>query len=619
MPGPLAAAGRLFVQGLNRILAMDSYNGTILWSREVPGMIRMNVPRDSSNWCTDGDHVYLAVRGECWQIAAANGQVVRKYPALAGANSNWKYDWSYVASDGPLLLGSAVKQGTAYTDFWGGSNWYDQPQGPETFKVCSDNLFALNKKTGETAWRYANGLIVNPTITIGPGAVYFIECRHPAVAAADTRRVGAAELWQQQFMVALEVSTGKKLWERQIDTHDGIAVFYLAYGEGKLVLVSSGSGAFHVYAFHAENGSPAWDQRFGWPNGKADHGLAMSRPAVVGNKLFVRPMTFELATGKPLPQLIPGGGCGTYACAAGSLLFRAGHVTMWDAHSGNTSIWQRLRPGCWLSTIPADGLILSPEAGGGCSCGQWLETSIALVPRSYYPRPRIIAAGEVFEGSIEVKLECSNPDGVIRYTLDGKEPTANSAVYEKPLKLENAAVLTARFFHRDGNHGLTASRSFRKGMGDVTNLAPQAIATATSEWNATYAAKMATDGIVVPRGSRNDAGKAWSVFGPTAGGKGEFTLTWKEPVEIGEIIYFGRTAFGPEDNFKDVEIYLDDAQQPIRRATLEKIHGPQRLAIPTTKAKVLKLKFLNCHGGGNPGASEIMVFSKTPADALLPK
>jgi hypothetical protein len=208
MPGPLAAKGRLFVQGFDRILAMDSYNGSILWSREIPGMIRMNVPRDSSNWCTDGEHIYLAVRGQCWQIDTANGKVVRKVAALTGRNRAWKYDWSYVGSEGSLLVGSAVKQGTAYTDFWGGSNWYDAPQGPEAFKVCSDNLFALDKKTGATKWEYSTGLILNTTITMDRKAVYFIECRHPALLAGDTRRIGAPELWQQQFMVSLDVATG---------------------------------------------------------------------------------------------------------------------------------------------------------------------------------------------------------------------------------------------------------------------------------------------------------------------------------------------------------------------------------------------------------------------------
>ena len=39
-----------------------------------------------------------------------------------------------------------------------------------------------------------------------------------------------------------------------------------------------------------------------------------------------------------------------------------------------------LRPGCWLSTIPANGMLLSPEGGGGCSCGKWMEASIGFMP-----------------------------------------------------------------------------------------------------------------------------------------------------------------------------------------------------------------------------------------------
>ena len=42
--------------------------------------------------------------------------------------------------------------------------------------------------------------------------------------------------------------------------------------------------------------------------------------------------------------------------------------------------WRNLRPSCWLSTIVGEGMILSPEGGGGCSCGNWLETSMAFSP-----------------------------------------------------------------------------------------------------------------------------------------------------------------------------------------------------------------------------------------------
>ena len=380
-PGPLSAGGRLFAQGLHRIVVADAYNGTILWSAEIPDMLRMNMPRDSSNWCADNDHVYVAINDRIWRFDAADGTRSKMYYVVPGSNDEWSYDWGYVASHGDSLIGSAVKQGAAFTGFWGKGEWYDAPKGSQTDKVCSDNLFALSKTDGAKKWEYTGGVVINPTITIGDGRVYFVECRNSKVRAADKRRIGAAELWQDQYMVALDVKTGRKLWERAIDTHDGVTIFSLAYGGKKLALVASGGGKFHVSTHRSDDGAPAWDHTFGWPGGKHDHGKAMSRPAIVGNTLYVRPKVYDLATGKVLAKTVPGGGCGTYACAENSVFFRAGTVTMWDARSGKASSWARLRPGCWLSTIPAAGMLLSPEAGGGCSCGNWLETSIVMAPK----------------------------------------------------------------------------------------------------------------------------------------------------------------------------------------------------------------------------------------------
>lgn len=106
----------------------------------------------------------------------------------------------------------------------------------------------------------------------------------------------------------------------------------------------------------------------------------MSRPAIAGNKVFLRPHAFDADTGQLLDVKMPRGGCGTYAASANAIIFRAGNVTMWNLTSQETTSWYRLRPDCWLSTIPACGLLLSPEAGGGCSCGSWMETSIAFAP-----------------------------------------------------------------------------------------------------------------------------------------------------------------------------------------------------------------------------------------------
>lgn len=383
-PSPLAVKGRLFVQGLQRLIALDAHNGSILWSLEIPPLGRFNMPRDCNNWCADAHYVYVAIHELCWKIDAQTGRVVDFLPREPGPRDDWAYDWGYLARDGDLLLGSAVKRGTMYTSFWGGADegWYDATHGPATDKVCSDSLFALDPTSGSTHWEYQGGVISNTTITVAEGKVYFVECRQPDVLKGEERRLGSAEFWQEQYLVALDRDTGVKLWEKPIDTDDGVVMLSLAHANGKLVLVTS-RRSFHTYAFDGTTGEPLWQRETEWLN-RGDHGGHMSRPAVVGGKVYVRPRVLDLATGEVLPETMPWGKCGTYACTDGSLIFRGADetaVTVWNRAEAKATWWPRLRPDCWVSTIPACGLLLSPEGGGGCSCGTWLETSIAFRPK----------------------------------------------------------------------------------------------------------------------------------------------------------------------------------------------------------------------------------------------
>jgi len=143
------------------------------------------------------------------------------------------------------------------------------------------------------------------------------------------------------------------------------------------------------------------------------------------------------------------------------------------------------------------------------------------------------------------------------------------------------------------------------------NLARTAAAAATSEHNASYLAKFAIDGKIPPAGSSaEDLSAAWCVLKAKTGDAADFTLDWPQPVEIAEIVYFGRTSWFMEECFKDFEIYLDDSAQPAAKGTLEMIHGPQRMAISPAPARKVTIKFLNSYGGMNPGAAEIMVFGQ---------
>ncbi len=380
MPAPLAANGRLFHQGMNRMAAIDAYNGTILWSLEIPAMQRVNLPRDASNWCTDETALYVAVQGDCWVIGHSDG-VLQQVVGLPEGFAREQYDWGYVARKDGLLFGSVVKKNTAYTDFWGSDAWYDRTAGPGTEKVCSDVLFSYDLATRQPVWTRRNGLVINTTIAVGKQGIFFVESRNPAVQGLSTRRLNDPLLWSDQYLVCLHARTGKLLWETPLDTVAGIVVFYLVCTDNAVVIASSAAGKYHLYRFDPDTGRFLWHAEHNWPSD--NHSGHMQHPVVLTDRIFLEPCGYDLGTGQLLTSSMSRHeGCATY-CGTNYALVHRGQsrcVAMWDFKTGHITTWRNLRPSCWLSTIVGEGMILSPEGGGGCSCGNWLETSLAFSP-----------------------------------------------------------------------------------------------------------------------------------------------------------------------------------------------------------------------------------------------
>ncbi len=63
--------------------------------------------------------------------------------------------------------------------------------------------------------------------------------------------------------------------------------------------------------------------------------------------------------------------------------------------------------------------------------------------------PKIRADSDIFCDWLEVTLSSNIGNVLIRYTLDGSQPTNESAVYRRPIKLDKTATLTCQVF-RDG-------------------------------------------------------------------------------------------------------------------------------------------------------------------------
>lgn len=381
MPAPLAAGGRLYHQGMSRLIALDAYNGSVLWGMEIPDLRRLNMPRDCSNWCADSDRLFVAVEERAWILDGVTGErlsTLQPAPLRSGERLNW----GYIARHNDKLYGSNTRSNSVYTRYWGGEAWFDEKEGEGTGKVCSDNFFAYDLKDESIAWSYEHGIIINPTIALGGGKVFFVECRHPSIKAAEKRQVSASELWQDQYLVALDAETGKLLWETPIDTVDGVTSFYLQYSQHGVVITASNK-EFFIYNFNPESGELQWKKSNAWPDDH--HSGHIQHPVIVGDTLYLQPNGYSMVTGETVTTNVgKRSGCTTYIGVRDALIYRgsARQVSMWDRKTEKVSAWDRLRPSCWLSVIAAEGMVLVPEGGGGCSCGGWMETSLVLAPRS---------------------------------------------------------------------------------------------------------------------------------------------------------------------------------------------------------------------------------------------
>ena len=461
VPAPLAINGRLFVQGMDRVIALDSYNGAILWSLEIPGIMRFNMPRDSSNWCADSEHVFLAVRDQCWRLDASSGELQKTYPLTPGGNEDWPYEWGYVGRSGGLLFGSAVESGAHYAEYWGGDKWYDQQQGEGTGKVCSDNLFARDAKTGRGVWAYSRGVIIEATIVVENGRVHFLESRNPKITQADNRRIPDPGLWQDLYMVCLDARTGKTVWEQQPEIKPGTAVVYLS-GSGDTLLLVTSEKDYQIYTYEASTGKPNWHASHPWPG--TDHSGHMQHPVIVGGRVFLEPRAYDLRTGEVLTEITsPREGCATFLATANALIHRGvgRQITMYDVATGARTFWNRLRPGCWLTTVAANGMILSPEGGGGCSCGNWLETSLGFAPLALCA-PEIGPEEKDFLGSVEVSVSRPATGAKVTYTVDGSFPARESREVTGPIRLGKTQTVQARAFLADGTMSPIACAVFTR-------------------------------------------------------------------------------------------------------------------------------------------------------------
>ncbi len=97
-------------------------------------------------------------------------------------------------------------------------------------------------------------------------------------------------------------------------------------------------------------------------------------------------------------------------------------------------------------------LVLTPEKDG---------RFFALVPQENAPELVLYPSDDFIDFKTPVHISSGVKEAVIRYTLDGSEPTTDAPRYESPLLLKQSSVLKARVFLEEAGLGKSVSKAYR--------------------------------------------------------------------------------------------------------------------------------------------------------------
>lgn len=412
--GPLAVNGKLFVQGTDNVMAYDAYNGRFLWEFNNKDAQRTGVFQNYNpgNLVASDDALFVMVENKCVELDAETGKV-RATHSLPNSKEDKTYKWGYLAYRDGILYGTATVRKELAARL--------RRRGRKSLE-STDAIFAIDTKTGKHLWTYQGKNISHHTIALGPNRAYFIDSsitkeERAKILKQDKSKLKnlkgkarqrAEELLKKQDLrlaVAINARTGKMEWSKPVDVTDcseiGIGGGQLTLMFQNNVLVLCGANANGHYwrqfiagdfsrrrlvALAAEDGKKMWSKDANYRH----------RPIIIEDQIIAEPWSFDLYTGtqktRPHPLtgedvpwsiIRPGHHCGMLTGSPNMLMFRSGYTGFYDLkEDAGTRHFAGHRLGCWINAIPANGLVMIPEASAGCVCLFSIASTITLEPRA---------------------------------------------------------------------------------------------------------------------------------------------------------------------------------------------------------------------------------------------
>jgi outer membrane protein assembly factor BamB len=392
-PQPQVVGGRLIVEGVDFLRALDLYTGRLLWQAPLPGVGKAYVSllhqpganAGGGNYVSTPEGIYVAYGKACLHLNPDTGKTVGRFtlPALPGEKESPV--WRYVNVAGDYLLGGANPVSAQQGGWLTRSKARARPRAASSSKY----LFVLDRRTGRLLWRAeARDGFRHNGVCVGNGRLYAIDrlsSDQPGWLGKAARRDVPARL------VAFDLRTGREGWSKP-------EVFgtWLSYSEKHDVLVESGRSTRDTLldepkgmrAYRGDSGRVLWQNRryhgpamiYGEQILKHDDGRASTGSAC------------ELLTGRPVLRADPltgrleewrwvrNYGCNTPLASEHLLTFRSGTAGYFDlAGDGGTGNLGGFRASCTNNLVVAGGVLAAPDYTRTCTCSYPNQTSLALV------------------------------------------------------------------------------------------------------------------------------------------------------------------------------------------------------------------------------------------------
>lgn len=413
-PQPQVVDGRIIIEGVDMLRAMDVYTGRILWETKLQGVgvLYDNLAHQpganaaGTNYISTSDGIYVAYGKLCVRLDPATGQKLAAFrlPAVGDKlDPAWGYinvlDDYLISGADPLFDAAVAKEAKATPKEKTDDDppkkdekpdWLSPLAAKVSSRATNDNfsssksLVVMDRHSGKVLWTAtAKSGFRHNAICAGGGRVYCID-RLSGPQVARMKRRGETPSTPPRLVV-FDLKTGEELWHSEAN----IFGTWLSYSAERDLLVEAGRTARDTL-----NDEPTGMRAYRAADGKVQwYEAKYPGPAMIhGDTIHMAGKACDLVTGKIRMRKdaltdedvewawTRNYGCNTPAASEHLLTFRSGAAGYYDlCNDGGTGNLGGFRSSCTNNLIVANGVLAAPDYTRTCTCAYQNQTSLAFI------------------------------------------------------------------------------------------------------------------------------------------------------------------------------------------------------------------------------------------------